>query len=394
MKKGVVLVGVMVIEVVMGIVLILSTDHGRIETTDFLNFYAAATIVRQGHGHDLYQPETQEQALEAILGRRVAEFYLHPPFEAAALSPLSYLRIEQAFVIWTLVNLGLLGLLPLIFAECIPFIADRPYLALLSFVFPPVLAALTLGQDSIMVLFSVSLAYMLWVKKRDFEGGLVLALATVKFQYVLILVLFLLLSRKFRLTAGFALGCAFLAVTSVLVTGFSGLIEYFRFVHQFDLHNGYGNISSDRMMNLRGLLAGLGWTDHWRLLFYISSVILVVLTIVCARSIRTARNQPLGFSLCVATALAASPYNYFQDASLLLLPVFLVLDSVVSRSFAGPRARLMIACCVLLFLWPVILLAFGGHYFWNSHIYLVFPVILLFIATLMVELYPRKNLKS
>jgi peptidoglycan/LPS O-acetylase OafA/YrhL len=91
----------------------------------------------------------------------------------------------------------------------------------------------------------------------------------------------------------------------------------------------------------------------------------------------------------VATALAASPYNYFQDASILLLPIFLVVDTIVSGSFAGNRRRLMISCCVLLFLWPVILLAFGGHYFWNSRIYLVSPVILLFIGTLVAELYPR-----
>jgi calcineurin-like phosphoesterase len=47
-----------------------------------------ATIVREGHGRTLYQAETQQLALQSILGRRVAEYYLHPPFEAAALVPL------------------------------------------------------------------------------------------------------------------------------------------------------------------------------------------------------------------------------------------------------------------------------------------------------------------
>jgi len=392
MKKRVALSGVVVIEVVMGIVLMVSTDHSRIETTDFLNFYAAATIVRQGHGHDLYQPQTQQKALEDILGRRVTEYYLHPPFEAALLAPLSYLSIERAFVIWTLLNLALLGLLPIVFAESIPFVANRPYLALLGFVFPPVLAALTLGQDSILVLFSVSVAYMLCVTERDFQSGLVLALATVKFQIVLILALLLLLSRRFRLIAGFILGCAFLTLASVLVTGFAGLSQYFRFVRQFDLANGYGNISPDRMMNLRGLLTGLGWTDNSRLLSYIGSAILIALAIACSRSFFNPGRRALVFALFVATALAASPYNYFQDASLLLLPVFQALDSFASGSFTGLGAKLIVSSCVLLFVWPVLLLAFGGHYFWNSRIYLVFPVILLFIATLVVELYPRRQL--
>jgi hypothetical protein len=389
MNRGLVLVGVVVIEVVMGTVLMMTTDRRRVETTDFLNFYAAATIVRQGHGRTLYQPETQECALEAILGRRVAEFYLHPPFEAAALVPLSYLGIERAFVVWTLLNCALLGLLPFVFAECIPFAAHRPSFVLLGFVFPPVLAALTLGQDSILVLFAISLAYMFLTKRRDFKGGLILALATVKFQIVLILVLLLLLSRKFRLIAGFAVGCAFLLFASVLVTGFSGVMEYVRFVRQFDLHNGYGNISPDRMMNLRGLLTGLGWADHSRLLSYAGSIILIALAVVCSRSVHTDKHDALRFSLYLATALAASPYNYFQDAAILLLPIFLVVDAIARGSLAGNRGRLMISCCVLLFLWPVILLAFGGHYFWNSRIYLVLPVILLFIGTLVAELYPR-----
>jgi hypothetical protein len=43
MKRAVILAGVVVIEIVMAIVLVPSTDHARMETTDFLNFYVGAT---------------------------------------------------------------------------------------------------------------------------------------------------------------------------------------------------------------------------------------------------------------------------------------------------------------------------------------------------------------
>ncbi|HXM22750.1 MAG TPA: glycosyltransferase family 87 protein [Terriglobales bacterium] len=373
----------------MAIMLVPSTDHAHIETTDFLNFYVGATIVREGHGRTLYQAETQQLVLQSILGRRVTEYYLHPPFEAAALVPFSYLRIERAFVVWTLVNAALLGLLPLLFTGCVSFVARRPYLGLLGFAFPPVLASLTLGQDSILVLFFISAAYLLGVKKRDFVAGLVLALATFKFQYVLILALLLLVSRKFRFIGGFVAGCAVLALASVLVTGGSGIIEYFRFVHRFDLHNGYGNVNPAAMMNWRGFLAGIGWEDNRRLYSTIGSAILIALGIVSSRWIRATKNQQLGFSLYVAIALAASPYNYFQDAAILLLAIFLVMDLVVRGRIIGIRAKLVIVCCVLMFVWPVVLLIFGGHYFWNSRIYLVFPVIICFICVLAAELYSQ-----
>jgi hypothetical protein len=389
MKRTAILAGVIVIEIALALVLVPSTDYARIETTDFLNFYVGATIVREGNGRTLYQAETQQLVLQSILGRRVTEYYLHPPFEAAALVPLSYLRIERAFVVWTLLNAALLGLLPILLADCVSLVARRPYLGLLGFAFPPVLAGLTLGQDSILMLFFITAAYLLVVKKRDFAAGLVLALATVKFQIVLILALLLLVSRKFRLIGGFIAGFAILGLVSVMVTGSSEIIEYFRFVRRFDLHNGYGNVNPASMMNWRGLLAGLGWADHLRLYSTIGSVILVALGIVSSRWIRSTKNLELGFSLYLAIALAASPYNYFQDAAILLLPIFLVMDLVVRGQMGGARGKLAALCCVLMFVWPVVLLIFGGHYFWNSRIYLVFPVIICFILALAAELYSQ-----
>jgi hypothetical protein len=389
MKGSVILVGVIVIEIVMAVVLVPSTDHSRIETTDFLNFYVGATIVREGHGRTLYQAETQQLVLQSILGRRVTEYYLHPPFEAAALVPFSYLRIERAFVIWTLMNTALLGLLPLLFTGCVSFVGRRPYLGLLGFAFPPVIAGLTLGQDSILVMFFICVAYLLGTKKRDFAAGIVLALATVKFQIVLILALLLLVSRKFRFVGGFVAGCALLSLVSVLVTSAPGIIEYFRFVHWFDLHDGFGNVNPASMMNWRGLLAGLGWKDPLRLYSTIGSVMLIALGIVSSRWIRATDSQELGFSLYVAIALAASPYNFFQDAAILILPIFLAMDLVIKRRVVGTRAKLVVLCSALMFVWPVVLLIFGGHYFWNSRIYLVFPVIVCFISLLAAELYSQ-----
>jgi hypothetical protein len=100
-------------------------------------------------------------------------------------------------------------------------------------------------------------------------------------------------------------------------------------------------------------------------------------------------NQELGFSLFVAIALAASPYNYFQDAAILLLPIFLVVDLIARNQVSGIRAKLLGLCCGLLFVWPVVLLIVGGHYFWNSRIYLVFPVIICFLFLLAAELYAQ-----
>jgi hypothetical protein len=75
-------------------------------------------------------------------------------------------------VVWTLVNVALLGLLPLLPAECISFVARRPYLGLPGFAFSPVIAGLTLGQDSILILFFISAAYLLGRQKAGVRGRL------------------------------------------------------------------------------------------------------------------------------------------------------------------------------------------------------------------------------
>src|SRR5450432_544281 len=164
MKRSTVIIGAVFIDVVMAVALLPWGDHGRIETTDFVNFYAAATIVREGHGAGLYQAAIETPIVQSILRRNVTDYFVHPPFEAAALAPLSYLSVEHAFVVWTLFNLTLLSLLPLVFGEFTQLVSRKPYTGLLGLVFPPALIALTLGQDSIIVLFTLSVAFLLYSK--------------------------------------------------------------------------------------------------------------------------------------------------------------------------------------------------------------------------------------
>jgi hypothetical protein len=390
MRRVADIAAIIALEVAAAVALLPWTTQPGVETTDFAIFYAAATIVREGGGHALYHAETQEPVLRSILGAGARDLFLHPPFEAAALVPLTYLRVGRAYAVWTLCNLALLGVLPFLFAESISFVAPRPYLGLVEFVFAPVSVALALGQDSVVVLFAISAAYVLCTKKREFAGGLVLSLATVKFQYVLTLVFFLLLARRFRMVKGFMLGSALLALGSLLVTGPAGLVEYFRFVNQFNAHDGYGSLHPALMLNLRGFLAGMGWITHARLYSTLASVAFLALGIVCSQWARTRQNDGLMFSLFVAIAVTASPYTYFQDASILLLPIFLAMDAVLSGHIAGGRGKLLACCCVMMFLWPVILEALGGGHWYDSHIYWMFPLIVLFIILLAAELRPTR----
>jgi hypothetical protein len=386
MRKLTVIAGALLLAVALGGALAPHIHRAQIENSDFVNFYVGASIVHRGDGAKLYQQDTQRAVLRSVLQRDSIQYFLHPPFEAAALAPLASLSFERAFVVWTAINVAVLALLPLVLMPCIPLVARRPYVGLIGFFFLPVLVALTLGQDSILLLFIISLAYLLMDKKMDLAAGLVLALASIKFQYLIVLIPLLLMSRKWRLVAGIGLGCASLAAVSTYVISWRGFENYFGFVRAIDTLAGPGAPNPALMVNVRGFLAGTGWAMHSLTLNAVGVGVLLGLAAICALSAPVSRKNGLVFAVSIAVALTAAPYAHFPDATLLWLPVLLALDWLAENGMGSVRGILIALACACLFLWPVLLVALGGHYWWNSRIYLVFPVIVFFIMALTFEL--------
>jgi hypothetical protein len=386
MRKLTVIAGALLLAVALGGALAPHIHRAQIENSDFVNFYVGASIVHRGDGAKLYQQDTQRAVLRSVLQRDSIQYFLHPPFEAAALAPLASLSFERAFVVWTAINVAVLALLPLVLMPCIPLVARRPYVGLIGFFFLPVLVALTLGQDSILLLFIISLAYLLMDKKMDLAAGLVLALASIKFQYLIVLIPLLLMSRKWRVVAGIGLGCAGLAAVSTYVISWRGFENYFGFVRAIDTLAGPGAPNPALMVNVRGFLAGTGWAMHSLTLNAVGVGVLLGLAAICALSAPVTRKNGLVFAVYIAVALTAAPYAHFPDATLLWLPVLLALDWLAENGMGSVRGILIALACACLFLWPALLVALGGHYWWNSRIYLVFPVIVFFIMALTFEL--------
>jgi hypothetical protein len=392
MKKLMVIAGALIAAAAVGATLVSTTDHSRIENTDFVNFYAAASIMRSGNGANLYQPQTQQAALRSILGRDSTQYFLHPAFEATILAPLSRLTVEHAFVLWTAFNVAVLALLPLVLMPCVPLVARRPYLGLLGFCFLPALTAITLGQDSILLLFVLSLSYRLLSKQEDFAAGLILALMAVKFQYLIVLILLFVVARKYRTVGGVGVGCLCLALLSFLATGWRGLLDYPRFVLDFNAHLGYGGLKPSLMVNVRGFVAGIGVEQHSLFYAMVGAAVLLGLSAACALKTTPPPKKGLLFAVFVAVALVASPYAHFPDMTILLLPILVATDWITSnwRRSAGTnyiRFGSIAIACACVFLGPAILVLLGGHYWWNSRIYLLFPLIVFLIVTLTTELY-------
>jgi hypothetical protein len=384
MKTAFVILGTLILEVAVFVIMAPVANPVHLRTTDFLNFYVGASIVRRGDGAHLYSRETQDAEYESLVGYKSSQYFLHPPFEAAALAPLTSLGLKEAYITWMLFNVAMLGCLSLLLIPCVSFVNRRPYLLFLAFCFLPVVIALNTGQDSIILLFVFSSGYLLLSKGKDFLAGAVLALIAIKFQYLAILVPLLLCWRKARLLGGMAVGGILLGLVSLLVTGPRGVLQYFDFVRTFDAHGGYGGLNPKVMVNARGFLAGVGYAEHASTYGLWIGILLVTAT-----ALWIIRNQREGmadlyFSLIVAIALVASPYAHFPDMTILVLPAILAIDRVQRKAARYPW--LLASTSALLFVMPHVLLSRGRHYWWENDVYLLFVAILLFAGSLVLEM--------
>jgi hypothetical protein len=99
------------------------TSIGR---SDFTSEYVAATLLRDGHGGELYNQALQAQLHSQVIAPdRVGNLaYIGMPGEAALAVPVSLLSLDAAFRIWGLVQLALLLAAALVVARAAPWPAE------------------------------------------------------------------------------------------------------------------------------------------------------------------------------------------------------------------------------------------------------------------------------
>lgn len=321
---------------------------------DFGVFYFAAHMVLDGARHALYDINTQH-TFQTLYQRPPDTLFRNPPFALLPILPLARLPMAAAFTVWTIVSLGLLfAILKILENETQIHFGNWPLL--LAPAFAPVLGNFLHGQFSLIVVAAFTATYALWRRGRLFLGGLVLAIATMKFQAVLGLVLILMLKRKGRELAGFSLGCAALLAVALWMVGPHALLAYPHFV----LHSDTPLSELPHMANWQGFLTIVG-LNHWLLLLPLS-----LGTILWAA--KSWKDLDRGFAAAILASMLVSYHLTPQDLSLLLIPFYLSIKSAVLPeprvpaialiSIIGPLA-MIVTHIPLAFLALPIALAFG-----------------------------------
>ena len=327
---------------------------------DFTAMYAAGRCVVSGLGSRLYDQQVQsgiQQQFASRVRNRLGPLpFTHPPFEAALFAPLGLVAYTTAYWLWNAFSLLALFAFVYLLRPHLPALRNWssaiPVLASLAFF--PVFVCLLQGQDSLLLLLLLGLAFVAMKGRRDFFAGACLGLALFRFQLILPLLAILLLRRKWKVLPGFALLAAALAGVSLAVVGWQQTWNYPRTVLQLSRAQMSGAMNPTNMPNLRGVissLAGEGNAAH--LLIAVISLALVGWAAWRWKSGTSDQDFDLSFSLAMVVAVMASYHRMAHDLSLLLLPLLLAADWLLRSGANGWMRRLMLPAMALLFFSPI-----------------------------------------
>lgn len=359
--------------------------------TDFPDFYCAARIVAESHGHQLYDAEVQRQ-YQARYAGGISTLYNHPPFEAALYLAVAWLPLRHAYLLWSFLSLAFLAaaIRHLAKEELLPW--DWRILLAASLTFVPVLLCLVQGQDSLLLLLLVILGFTALRRGRALAAGCWLGLGLFKFHLVvpLVLVLVLTQSRSIRtgIARGFGLVALVLAGLSAAISGWSVFIAYPNFLTHL-WSQPFGGISAQAMPNFRGLTFFFFHRDQspWAVgVMLVLSLGALVMTLAYWRHARIAADRSsvaspqdqfdCAFATAVLFALLASYNLNPHDLSLLLLPLAVLLRAWARTSLPERPARwTFLGLLGILFLPPLHLWALRAGVYGLVSI----PMLLLFL---------------
>ena len=349
-------------------------------TMDVQIYYDAAVALR--HGEDMF----------AAWGDGHPLTYIYPPFFAVMFMPFTYLPLEWAAAVWTIVNTGLL--LGCLWVGAADFMrrfdarldsATLPVIMLVASVLflPRIKAELDQGQVDFLVLMGITLS-LFWIRRYPLLAGVALGIvANVKYQTAIFLPYFLV-RAWWSASAGFALGAVGAALSGALVIGWATNLDYLGrafaglgWVVGIEPVAEAGKaqpfmfpMSWGESVSLSSTFArwseALGWGDGGTVLMIGSAAVCCLVLgwwlyaragapLFRDRSGRSGRMDEayapliaLEWTGLVMASIAFSPQTKMRHMALLLIVILLVAQFLVVRREGVPRWPLLVAVIVML----------------------------------------------
>lgn len=350
---------------------------------DYVIFYTGAQIVRDGAATQLYDLNRQREYQDKfnVPIRAGALPFNHPAYELLWHIPLTFLSYIDAYIVWNMINVGLLLSMARGFLPRNRFDLRLMFLFMM-FGFYPVLVVFLQGQDSILLTFLIGAAFIALKQHNEVGAGVLLGLASFKPQLVLPIVLACACKPYQKTAAAWLASVTVLGIISVSMVGISGAIKYLELISWIDKVN--YTINPALMPNLRGLV-------HYSLAAQFPAAVFPVTALLtlgvlgCIVGLwRRARCEnetifDLTFALTSTLTLLSSYHAYTHDFALLLLPALIVTRYLLTSSPWGTVSTLLFV--IILTLWIPFPLSYGqllqkNNLAWGSLVIIAFALLL------------------
>ena len=369
-------------------------DPAQRTAADFLPFYAAGRIALTQGMSKVYDWEAQRNAEDDVLNETIRQMLVsrgqpvtpqdfgapiqmkevnpfpHPPFIVPVLMLIARLDYVSAFVTWSVLMSILFSLCAFILCRLLPQARgrDRWVLFFGTVLFFPAFFSVINGQDTALLLLGASLWFSGLVQERDGLSGLGLALTLIRPHMGLMLGLPFIFKRR-KVWWWFCAGAAVLVLVSVLLLGWTGIVNFLRIL--ITSADGEGNkfFNENMMINLIGLLRRtfpLLEASFVRLVGWIGFAIAIIY--LCVLWAKNGEIKERHIGLAVIVTIIGVPHIHYHDLALLLIPIFGVMRVMLEKSLLKPKEA------VLLPLVASLLLFFS---------YLLFPLLKYFIPYLL-----------
>lgn len=237
---------------------------GELWRADFTAYYTGWKMIVSGQGQNLYDLQAQTVYQQQLLGgRSFADGilpFVNPPHSALPFLPLALLQRNTAQIVWGVLNIGLLIWVIVVLSRIAHTWTPAERLGLMTAVlaFYPLYTTFLLGAFPLLVLLCTLQAYVALQQGRDRAAAAWLLGATIKFQLILLVGIWLCAARRWQVLGwGILFGGATVGLTSALL-GWNIWGDYLRLlgIHS-QSYNQMGIIPAEAY-SLRGTLA-----LHW-----------------------------------------------------------------------------------------------------------------------------------
>ena len=303
--------------------------------TDFRGYYASAQIALENGFSRVYDQELQNATQDALPihcpNRAPDPPRLHVsmpylPVFVLLFLPMTAFEFTTSYLLFSILNLAILAFYLVRFSTAFG-LRPGPLRLMEWMICLPLLATLSLGQSNIFLVVCLGEFILAFMNGRRVRSGLWLAGMLIKPYTLILLLLGLAISRRWRALYGFGAGLLIVLGSSLLLAGVEGVAASLELALRF---TGPLIQTAAAMMNWRALALNLqaiwpGWVP-----WVIASVGMVVVAVISLQKwLRFNQEAGTNFLLLMVVTLSAtfalSWHSHFY-LMVMLIPILLILD--------------------------------------------------------------------